>query len=247
MSQALFTASLAHFTAASKRVQAFAVGTLPAKLAADAGIAKPRQTIETLAGTLEAEVKGDRVKVRMTDPKDLKLDGSLELDGQTLEYGYIDTGVPHAVIVVPNADRYDAFGVGRAVRHHKAFAPRGTNVNFIAYRAGSAIDARTYERGVEDLTLSSGTGSTASALVAAARIAGITHHDPGSHERLAVALGVLDLDAAHGVVGAVVHVVDRDAPALDVGRRELEAGRAMQHGLSIDGGYGGDVGRSGRA
>ncbi len=139
-----------------------------AKFAADTGMAKPKQTIETLAGVIEAEVKGDGVKVRMTDPKDFR-EGKLEAEGHEYEYGFLDTGVPHAVIAVPNLERVDVFAVGRAIRHHKAFAPRGTNANFIAYKTGNAIEARTYERGVEDVTLSSGTGSTASALIAAMR------------------------------------------------------------------------------
>ena len=140
-----------------------------AKWATDQRIAKPHHTIESVAGVLEAEVKGDRVRVKMTDPKDLKLNGALNLSGKRIEYGYVDTGVPHAVVLVPSLDSVDAFTTGRAIRQHAHFAPRGTNANFVSLKTGNAIEVRTYERGVEDVTLSSGTGSTASALIAAAK------------------------------------------------------------------------------
>lgn len=54
---------------------------------------------------------------------------------------------------------------GRTIRHHPAFKPKGTNVNFIAGENTSTIKLQTYERGVEDLTLACGTGAIASALV----------------------------------------------------------------------------------
>jgi len=57
---------------------------------------------------------------------------------------------------------------GSAIRHHKAFSPKGANVNFIEKRGSDKISVRTYERGVEDETLACGTGVVASALVFAA-------------------------------------------------------------------------------
>ena len=76
----------------------------------------------------------------------------------------LNTGVPHAVIFVPEADQAPVQKLGAEVRYHPAFAPKGTNVNFVKVTGPSAITVRTYERGVEDETLACGTGSVASAI-----------------------------------------------------------------------------------
>ena len=59
-------------------------------------------------------------------------------------------------------------GWGREIRNHGEFAPEGTNVNFFQVDGGRKLTVRTYERGVEGETLACGTGSVASAMVAAA-------------------------------------------------------------------------------
>ena len=77
-----------------------------------------------------------------------------------------NTGVPHAVIFVDNVEEIDLDTVAPKIRHNTLF-PKGTNVNFVEVTGPSAITIRTFERGVEGETLSCGTGSTASALIAA--------------------------------------------------------------------------------
>ena len=79
----------------------------------------------------------------------------------------MDTGVPHAVVYVPDADQAMVQSLGAEIRGHAHFAPRGTNVNFVELRGANAIRVRTYERGVEGETLACGTGVTASALISA--------------------------------------------------------------------------------
>jgi diaminopimelate epimerase len=90
-------------------------------------------------------------------------------DIQTFEDGYfIDTGSPHFVVMTEDVHRLDVKGEGSRLRHDPRFA-QGTNVNFLMpYKDG--IYVRTFERGVEDETLSCGTGVTASAIIYALKI-----------------------------------------------------------------------------
>jgi diaminopimelate epimerase len=59
----------------------------------------------------------------------------------------------------------NVFELGREIRYHEAFAPAGTNVNFICQQKQGQVAIRTYERGVENETLACGTGSIAAALI----------------------------------------------------------------------------------
>ena len=88
------------------------------------------------------------------------------MENQEYTVHSIDTGVPHAVLFVDDIDQTDVRALGSHIRHHEAFMPAGTNVNF-AQRQGDAIKVRTYERGVEDETLACGTGAAACAIIAA--------------------------------------------------------------------------------
>ncbi|PIU40639.1 MAG: diaminopimelate epimerase, partial [Candidatus Omnitrophica bacterium CG07_land_8_20_14_0_80_50_8] len=140
-----------------------------AKFAADRGIARHRLSIETLAGMIYADVKGERVKARMVEPTDLKLNFEIRVRGRKERLNFVNTGVPHAVKMVDFVSRCDVDGLGAAIRRHPYFAPHGANVDFVSLRKDGALDVRTYERGVEGETLACGTGSTAAALVFAAQ------------------------------------------------------------------------------
>ncbi len=129
------------------------------------GIAPARMRFETLAGIIAAQVTDIQVAVKMTDPVDLQLNREIVVDDLSLTLHSVDTGVPHAVVFVDDIAGMDVCAMGSLIRHHEAFMPAGTNVNFVQEQ-GRALKVRTYERGVEDETLACGTGATACALVA---------------------------------------------------------------------------------
>lgn len=87
----------------------------------------------------------------------------------------LDTGSPHYVKAVSDAVNVNVVKEGRDIRYNKRFADAGINVNFVEQLEDSNIYVRTYERGVEDETLSCGTGVTASALVMAHNDNGFNH------------------------------------------------------------------------
>jgi diaminopimelate epimerase len=94
------------------------------------------------------------VSLQMKDVQHHKL-----IDGNI----FMDTGSPHYVIFSDDVSGMDVFQKGKKLRNDNKFNPEGTNVNFIEIQE-KGIFVRTFERGVEDETLSCGTGVTASAL-----------------------------------------------------------------------------------
>ena len=131
------------------------------------GIAPRKMAFETVAGIIEGEVGDAGVKIRMTEPAQLKTGYHLDLGGRPVVVGSINTGVPHVVMTVADIEAVDVVKTGRQIRHHPAFAPAGANANFVACGADGQIWVRTYERGVEDETLACGTGNVAVALILA--------------------------------------------------------------------------------
>lgn len=121
-------------------------------------------TFETIAGTLSAEMIGTNVKIAMSDPFDLELDTSCEIEDLDAVH-FINTGVPHAVALVNDLQDIDVVKNGAAIRYHDRFAPNGTNANFYEATGDSHIAIRTYERGVEGETLACGTGMCACAII----------------------------------------------------------------------------------
>ena len=121
---------------------------------------------DTRAGLIAATVNDDRVRITLSEPHDLRLRQTIQLKGGPREYHCINTGVPHAIFFTDNADRELVQDVGAEVRHHKDFAPRGTNVDWVQSLGANSIRVRTYERGVEAETLACGTGVVAAGIVA---------------------------------------------------------------------------------
>ncbi|GAB6176649.1 diaminopimelate epimerase [Desulfobaculum senezii] len=139
-----------------------------ARLAARLGLAGSSHVFGTDAGPIHAEVNEaeERVKVELTPPLDLALGAKLDVNGQSLDVHFVNTGVPHAVAVCDDVAAVDVMQLGRALREHEHFAPAGANVNFIQVRDRGRLYLRTYERGVEAETFACGTGAAASAYVA---------------------------------------------------------------------------------
>ncbi|MHA4807180.1 diaminopimelate epimerase [Flavitalea flava] len=126
------------------------------KFANDRGIRKSLYHFIASDGPHEAEIEDDgTVNLKMKDVRDLQ-----EFHGDLI----LNTGSPHYVKIISDVMEYDVFQKGMDIRYSNEFAKEGINVNFVEQKRPDEIIVRTYERGVEDETLSCGTGVTASAL-----------------------------------------------------------------------------------
>jgi len=144
-------------------------GRCVARYAFENKIAPQDLSFETLAGIITAEVRGVNVKIKLTPPHDYRADVEVNMDGDTLTVDSINTGVPHAILYSDNIEGIDIVRLGRGIRHHETFAPRGTNVDFVQKKDDHTLRIRTYERGVEGETLACGTGVVASVLTSVRR------------------------------------------------------------------------------
>lgn len=126
------------------------------QFAKDMGIIDTHCTFNAIDGVHHAEVIHENIIAL----------GMKEVDSITTFQGYpvLDTGSPHVVIEREDTLNLDVYKEGSEIRNNPAFLPKGINVNFVKRTGENAIFVRTFERGVEDETLSCGTGVTASAL-----------------------------------------------------------------------------------
>ena len=137
--------------------------------AVEAGIATQKHDFIALEHVYRAEVAGDRVRLSMKDPKDMRKSVVLPMGKKRLTVFSVDTGSPHVVVQAKKVSRkgldaVDVVGLGSMIRYHRKFHPAGTNVNFVEISGTSSLRIRTYERGVEAETMACGTGSIAAAV-----------------------------------------------------------------------------------
>ena len=123
--------------------------------AKEIGVVKDKTSFTAIDGPHEAEFNGDLVKLGMLDVSKIETKET---------HWFLDTGSPHHVQKVTEIDEYDVFSNGRAIRNGAPYFQEGSNVNFVEQTGESSFRVRTYERGVEDETLSCGTGVTAVAI-----------------------------------------------------------------------------------
>jgi diaminopimelate epimerase len=130
------------------------------------GIVSRSFSFSSRSGVHSAKIYGgNSVAVSLPPFKFLK-SVHITLDGKR-EKGYHATvGVPHVVFFVKKVTSLDVVRLGRKIRNNPMFKPEGTNVNFAEIGKNKRVSVRTFERGVEDETLSCGTGVAATAAIA---------------------------------------------------------------------------------
>lgn len=129
------------------------------------GAAPRRMRFETAAGMVGAEVMDQLVRIGVPPITRRRGELSLDVSGRPVTGYALTVGVPHLVVPVADAAETDVNGWGRQLRHDAAFAPAGTNVNFVSRLSGDTWLLRTYERGVEGESGACGTGAVAAATV----------------------------------------------------------------------------------
>ncbi len=138
------------------------------QFAADNGLIKDNYHFWAIDGEHEAIINDNgwiKLKMKNVDQVEHKDDDSI-----------LDTGSPHYVKLVTDVHNIEVYKEGKEIRYNKRFAEDGINVNFVEVQ-DRQIYVRTYERGVENETLSCGTGVTAAALVFAHNPLGFNHVD----------------------------------------------------------------------
>ncbi|WP_119305828.1 diaminopimelate epimerase [Blattabacterium cuenoti] len=94
----------------------------------------------------------------------------LDVDKNTIEihkkYVFLNTGSPHHILFVENIKEKNVYQEGKNIRFQNPYLEKGVNVNFVKILKNNTLQVRTYERGVENETLSCGTGVVASVVAA---------------------------------------------------------------------------------
>jgi diaminopimelate epimerase len=128
------------------------------QFASQLGLVNGKASFTAFDGAHAAEIlPSGNIRLKMADVQEVKSIGP--------DF-YIHTGSPHFIRFVTDVENFPVFEEGKKIRYSSDYKPGGTNVNFVELRNDNTIFVRTYERGVENETLSCGTGVTAAALAA---------------------------------------------------------------------------------
>ncbi|MDT8322682.1 MAG: diaminopimelate epimerase [Bacteroidota bacterium] len=153
-------------------------GRCAALFARQNGIAGTHMQFEVLGKSYRANVDGNNVLLSFPPPERIERGIALTGPDASCVVDFIDTGAPHVIVfadALPAALRaplaaVDMEKVGRSLRHHVRFAPRGTNVNVLERGGDGSIAIRTFEKGVEAETEACGTGTLAAGMSAHLRL-----------------------------------------------------------------------------
>lgn len=119
------------------------------------GACKESTTFKAIDGLHQGIHSSQSVRIKM---------GDVETFENIEKHWFLNTGSPHYIVpVTEDLDELDIISHAHKIRYNDRFKSEGTNVNFVKWDENN-ISVRTYERGVEDETLSCGTGVTAVAL-----------------------------------------------------------------------------------
>ena len=121
---------------------------------------------DVLGVVYQATVNENWVKLFMPPPVEIREYPGVVEEPDFKEGGYLNVGVPHYVLFVPDVEQVDVETIGRKYRYHQVFQPWGINTNFVQVVDNKSLKIRTYERGVEEETLACGTGTISAAILA---------------------------------------------------------------------------------
>ncbi|MEM9363272.1 MAG: diaminopimelate epimerase [Bacteroidota bacterium] len=169
------------------------------------GIVATETTFMAIDGPHEAHIDGDTVRLKMQNVDEVR---------EKPLYSFLDTGSPHHVQLVDNLDTFDVKTEGAKLRYG-LYGKSGSNINFVSQSNDSSFAVRTYERGVENETLSCGTGVTAVALAM---------HSLGKTHSNAIKITTVggDLDVNFKIENGVYKEVFLEGPAKEVFKGEVE-------------------------
>ena len=121
------------------------------------GIVADKARFTAIDGVHEASIDNHLISLKMQDVDNIVIRDN---------FFFLNTGSPHHVMFSDKIGAIDVKREGAAIRYSDLYGEAGSNVNFVQEISAETFSVRTYERGVEDETLSCGTGVTAVAIAA---------------------------------------------------------------------------------